>query len=113
MFSKSLCDFRHAAHKGGQPEASVQAADTQAASPAPFVAAVVPLLQLLASDIYSAVMQQYIDFDGVVATQEKDLNEGEPVVEEENWQHICSGIFAGKAFYSISSSSRFSRVYVH
>lgn len=68
---------------------------SQEASAAPYVAVVVPLLQLLATDIYSVVKEQCIEKTGMVAAQERDLAAGHPIVKEENWQHVCSGIFAG------------------
>lgn len=85
LFSSSLSTTK--AHTVHSTEPSTSAA--------PYVAAVVPLLQLLASDIYSAVAEQHIEKGGVISHQEKDMAAGEPVVQEQNWQHVCSGMFAG------------------
>ena len=79
-----------------EPSTAEPSAQEASISAAPYVAAVVPLLQLLVSDIYGAVKDRHIEKGGVPAAQDRDILAGQPAVKEENWQHACSGIFAGE-----------------
>lgn len=61
----------------------------------PFLTAVVPLVRLLAADVYRVVMDSCIECEGDESAQQKDLAAGTPIVDVRNWRHVSAGLFAG------------------
>lgn len=104
LFSAHLSPTKGPQTAPSQPSTTEPSTQEASRSAAPYVAAVIPLLQVVASDIYSVVKDHYIEKGGVVPAQEKDLLDGQPAVKEESWQHVCSGIFAGEPFFRIVSA---------
>jgi hypothetical protein len=62
---------------------------------APFLTAVVPLVRLLAADVYRVVMDSCVEDQGDESAQQKDLAAGTPIVDARNWRHVSAGLFAG------------------